>query len=63
MPVPALPIEMNGHRFGRRLDIPRVGEHSEAIARELGIEREEMENLIEEKIIGIECRSESQPDH
>jgi len=62
MPVPALPIEMNGHRFGRRLDIPRVGEHSEAIARELGIEREEMENLVEEKIIGIECGSESQPD-
>ena len=53
-PIPALPIEMNGRRFGRRLDIPRVGEHSKEIARELGMEREEIEDLIVEKILGIE---------
>ncbi|HEY5128213.1 MAG TPA: CaiB/BaiF CoA-transferase family protein [Bradyrhizobium sp.] len=63
MPIPALPIEMNGRRLGRRLDIPRVGEHSKEIAHELGFEREDIENLIEEKILGIECRSRSQSEN
>ncbi len=52
MPVPALPIEMDGHRLGRRLDAPRVGEHSEAVARELGLEAAEIKALFDEKIIG-----------
>ena len=53
MPVPALPIEMDGHRLGRRLDVPRVGEHSAAIARELGLDSVEFKTLIEEKILGV----------
>ena len=36
--IPALPLEMNGQRLKKRLDIPRLGEHSAAVARELGCE-------------------------
>jgi crotonobetainyl-CoA:carnitine CoA-transferase CaiB-like acyl-CoA transferase len=54
MPVPALPLEMAGRRFGRRLDIPRLGEHSKAIAAELGYERELIEQLVAEGILGVE---------
>jgi len=52
MPVPALPIEMDGARLGRRLDVPRVGEHTQEIAREVGLSEEEIAELIEEKVIG-----------
>jgi len=52
MAIPALPIEMDGQRLGRRLDVPRVGEHTKEIARELGFSAEEVERLIEEKVIG-----------
>ena len=41
MPIPALPLEMNGERFGLRLDIPQAGEHSAAIAAELGCTADE----------------------
>ena len=54
MRVPALPIEMDGHRLGRRLDAPRVGEHSEEIARELGLNSEEIQSLIDQKVIAID---------
>jgi crotonobetainyl-CoA:carnitine CoA-transferase CaiB-like acyl-CoA transferase len=54
MPVPALPLEMNGRRFGRRLDIPRVGEHGAAIARELGYTPESIAALAEEGVLTLE---------
>lgn len=34
--VPTLPIDFNGERLGLRLDIPRCGEHSAEVLRELG---------------------------
>ena len=37
--IPAMPLEMAGRRLGRHLDVPRLGEHSAAIAAELGYER------------------------
>ena len=49
--LPALPLEMDGQRFGKRLDIPRIGEHSVAIARELGCAPEEIEQLITEGVL------------
>jgi crotonobetainyl-CoA:carnitine CoA-transferase CaiB-like acyl-CoA transferase len=53
MPIPALPLEMNGERFGMRLDIPRAGEHSAAIAAELGCSAEEIRALVEEGVLGV----------
>jgi crotonobetainyl-CoA:carnitine CoA-transferase CaiB-like acyl-CoA transferase len=34
--VPMLPFEMDGRRFGARLDVPLPGSHSEALLKELG---------------------------
>ena len=34
--MPMLPFEMDGRRFGARLDLPPVGSHSEEILRQLG---------------------------
>jgi len=53
MPIPALPLEMNGERFGKRLDIPRAGEHSAAIAAELGCTADEIRVLVEEGVLGV----------
>ncbi len=55
--VPALPVELDGRRLGRRLDVPRAGEHSAAIARELGYEEAEIEELITEGVLGVEVRA------
>jgi crotonobetainyl-CoA:carnitine CoA-transferase CaiB-like acyl-CoA transferase len=54
-PLPALPIEMDGQRLQKRLDIPRVGEHSAAIARELGCEPELIEELVAEGVLGVDA--------
>jgi len=51
--IPALPIEMDGQRLKKRLDIPRVGEHGAAIARELGCEPELIAELIAEGVLGV----------
>jgi crotonobetainyl-CoA:carnitine CoA-transferase CaiB-like acyl-CoA transferase len=60
-PIPALPIEMNGQRLTKRLDIPRVGEHSAAIARELGCEPALIAELIAEGVLGIDAPDAQQP--
>jgi crotonobetainyl-CoA:carnitine CoA-transferase CaiB-like acyl-CoA transferase len=54
-PLPALPLEMNGQRLKKRLDIPRVGEHSADIARELGCESALIEELIAEGVLGLDA--------
>jgi crotonobetainyl-CoA:carnitine CoA-transferase CaiB-like acyl-CoA transferase len=53
-PLPALPIELDGRRLPRRLDVPRLGEHSAAIARELGCDQAAIEELVREGVIGVE---------
>jgi crotonobetainyl-CoA:carnitine CoA-transferase CaiB-like acyl-CoA transferase len=45
-PVPALPLEWGGERFGLRLDIPKAGEHGSMIAREIGYSEAEIEAMI-----------------
>jgi len=53
-PVPALPIEMAGRRFGLRHDVPRVGEDTQAIADALGYAPEEIEALVRDGVLGID---------
>jgi crotonobetainyl-CoA:carnitine CoA-transferase CaiB-like acyl-CoA transferase len=60
-PIPALPIEMNGRRLKKRLDIPRVGEHSMDIASELGCEPDLIEELIAEGVLGVAASDAEQP--
>jgi crotonobetainyl-CoA:carnitine CoA-transferase CaiB-like acyl-CoA transferase len=52
--IPALPLEMAGRRLGRRLDVPRLGEHSASIAAELGYGQELIEALVADGILGVE---------
>jgi crotonobetainyl-CoA:carnitine CoA-transferase CaiB-like acyl-CoA transferase len=52
--VPALPLEMDGRRLGVRLDIPRPGQQSAAIAAELGYSPDEIARLAETGVIGID---------
>ncbi len=40
--LPALPLSLDGERPGRRLDLPRCGEHGAEIARELGYSEAEI---------------------
>ena len=49
--VPNLPIEMDGERFGTRLDIPQVGGHTRAVLQGLGYSSEEVEGLIERRAV------------
>jgi crotonobetainyl-CoA:carnitine CoA-transferase CaiB-like acyl-CoA transferase len=51
---PALPLDMDGRRFGKRLDVPRVGEHSAAVAREAGYLPEEIERLAAAGVLRVE---------
>jgi crotonobetainyl-CoA:carnitine CoA-transferase CaiB-like acyl-CoA transferase len=53
MPIPALPLEIDGERFGKRLDLPGAGEHSAAIAAELGMSVEEIRALVDEGVLGL----------
>jgi crotonobetainyl-CoA:carnitine CoA-transferase CaiB-like acyl-CoA transferase len=44
--LPALPIELDNRRLRGGLDPPRLGEHTLAVAEELGYGREEIERLV-----------------
>jgi len=49
--VPALPVEMDGARFGTRLDIPGVGEHTREVLQGLGYDTGAIARLASEKIV------------
>jgi crotonobetainyl-CoA:carnitine CoA-transferase CaiB-like acyl-CoA transferase len=49
--VPGLPVEMDGRRFGTRLDLPGVGEHNTGVLQELGYSADEIKRLAAEGVI------------
>ncbi|HET7597381.1 MAG TPA: CaiB/BaiF CoA-transferase family protein [Burkholderiales bacterium] len=49
--VPALPLEMDGRRFGARLDLPRVGEHTRDILAGLGYDAAAISQLIAQGVV------------
>jgi crotonobetainyl-CoA:carnitine CoA-transferase CaiB-like acyl-CoA transferase len=49
--VPNLPIEMDGARFGTRLDIPRVGEHTRDVLAGLGYDSAAIAKLEADKSV------------
>jgi crotonobetainyl-CoA:carnitine CoA-transferase CaiB-like acyl-CoA transferase len=49
--LPALPLEMDGHRFGVRHHVPRVGEHSREILAALGYTPEAIDKLFSERVV------------
>jgi len=51
--MPALPLEMDGKRFGVHHDIPGIGEDSQAVLEELGYGSEAIEDMRSKGIIEI----------
>jgi crotonobetainyl-CoA:carnitine CoA-transferase CaiB-like acyl-CoA transferase len=51
--VPSLPIEMDGARFGTRIDIPKVGEHTREVLAGLGYDAATIARYAAENIIFI----------
>ena len=49
--VPILPIEMDGHRLGVRLDLPKIGEHTREILAAVGYGEGEIHELAAAKVI------------
>ncbi|MFN7086328.1 MAG: CaiB/BaiF CoA transferase family protein [Burkholderiales bacterium] len=49
--VPVLPVEMDGRRFGTRLDVPKVGEHTREVLAGLGYDAEAIARLIAAGIV------------
>jgi len=49
--LPALPMEMDGKRFGVRLDVPRAGEHTREVLSQVGYSSEEIEALVSEGVV------------
>ncbi|HSC93641.1 MAG TPA: CaiB/BaiF CoA-transferase family protein [Burkholderiales bacterium] len=49
--VPNLPIEMDGMRFGTRLDLPRVGEHTREVLASLDYGADEVNALVSRRIV------------
>jgi crotonobetainyl-CoA:carnitine CoA-transferase CaiB-like acyl-CoA transferase len=51
--VPALPLEFDGERLGKRADPPAIGEHGAALLRELGYSADEARRLAEQRIVAL----------
>jgi crotonobetainyl-CoA:carnitine CoA-transferase CaiB-like acyl-CoA transferase len=52
--LPALPLEMDGHRFGIQRDVPRAGQHTREVLAQAGYSANEIAELIEKGIVGAE---------
>jgi len=49
--LPALPLEMDGERFGVHRDVPRAGEHTRELLREAGYPEAKVADLLTRKVI------------
>jgi crotonobetainyl-CoA:carnitine CoA-transferase CaiB-like acyl-CoA transferase len=50
--LPALPVEMDGARFGKRRDLKTPGADSHEVLKELGLGREEIDALVRAGAVG-----------
>jgi len=51
--VPALPLALDGKRLGKRRDPPRIGEHGRELLAELGCSPQEIQGLLERRIVAL----------
>ena len=51
--VPALPLELDGRRLGKRSDPPRIGEHSRQLLAELGYRSVEIEAFAAKGLVAL----------
>jgi len=49
--LPALPLEMDGHRFGLRLPVPRAGEHTREILAEAGYSDLDIDKMFTAEVV------------
>jgi crotonobetainyl-CoA:carnitine CoA-transferase CaiB-like acyl-CoA transferase len=47
-------MEMDGQRFGVRLDVPRAGEHTREVLAHAGYSGEEIDALISEGVVSAQ---------
>jgi crotonobetainyl-CoA:carnitine CoA-transferase CaiB-like acyl-CoA transferase len=52
--VPVLPIEMDGQRFGTRLDVPAVGEHTREVLAALGYDAATIDRMVADEIVATQ---------
>jgi len=52
--LPSLPMEMGGEKFALRQDIPREGEHTRQVMREVGYDEAEIESLLSAGLVRAE---------
>jgi len=52
--VPVLPIEMDGKRFGTRLDVPGVGEHTRDVLAGLGYDEATIDRMVADHVVGTQ---------
>ncbi len=51
--VPVLPIEMDGERFGTRIDIPQIGEHTREVLKSIGYGDGDVDRMISSKVVAV----------
>jgi len=49
--LPAIPLQMDGNRFGVRCNVPGQGEHTRQVLHELGLNDAEIDDLVEKNIV------------
>jgi crotonobetainyl-CoA:carnitine CoA-transferase CaiB-like acyl-CoA transferase len=49
--LPALPLEMDGHRFGLHQPVPHAGEHTCEVMTEAGYSSEQIEKLLAARVV------------
>ncbi|MDP6437358.1 MAG: CaiB/BaiF CoA-transferase family protein [Gammaproteobacteria bacterium] len=52
--LPALPLEMDGHRFGLHQPVPRAGEHTRDVLAQAGYSDAEIDQMIADKVVTTE---------
>ena len=52
--VPVLPIEMDGQRFGTRLDVPAIGEHTREVLAGLGYDAATIDRMVAEQVVATQ---------
>jgi crotonobetainyl-CoA:carnitine CoA-transferase CaiB-like acyl-CoA transferase len=52
--LPALPLEMDGHRFGLHRPVPRAGEHTREVLAELGYSDADVQSMLDSGVISSE---------
>jgi crotonobetainyl-CoA:carnitine CoA-transferase CaiB-like acyl-CoA transferase len=51
--APALPLEFDGQRMGKRSDPPQIGEHGVELLRSIGCSPQEIESLCARRIVAL----------